>query len=128
MVLSDIPGDGMFLEGICKPSMLSSLDLPGQWHLKHLVMLQGQLHSFACFVPNYLSDYYFPLFLLMWFEPHEQREEMLNASQPCWGGRWLLVKAWKGTLAVITTSGFGTISLFISPKVEEPKYAKLLLK
>lgn len=85
VVLSDIPGDGMFLVGICKLSMLSSLDLPGQWHLKHLVMLQGQLHSFACFVPNCLSDYCFPPFLLMWFEPHEQREEMLNPSQPCLG-------------------------------------------
>lgn len=63
MVLSDIPGDGKFLVYICKPSMLNSLDLSRQWHLKYLVMLQGQLHSFACFVPNWLSDYYFPLFL-----------------------------------------------------------------
>lgn len=45
-----------------------------------------------------------------------------------WGDRWLLVRAWKGTLAVITTSGFGTISPSIFLKADGTKRCEVAVK
>lgn len=112
VVLRDVPGAWDVPGGyLCKPSVLSSLCFPGQWSLKHLLTLQGHMHSFAGFAPSWLGDGYFPLsLLLMWMmgelSPCKRREEVLNPSQPYLGWQVASEERTKGTLAVTATSGF----------------------
>lgn len=49
-------------------------------------------------------------------------------SSQAWGDRCLLVTAWRGTLAVISTSGFGTISLSIFPKADGTQMCEVALE
>lgn len=140
VVLSDVPGAWGAPGREYQPSVLSSLCLPGQWDLKQLLTLQEHMHSFAYFVPGWLCDYYFPLFLLlMWlmvvWAPVSRGRRCWTHVSCSWGGRWLLMEGRKGTLAVTTTSGFRTKAMdertsfpFALKLMVEPKCVKLILK